>query len=45
MSFTCWAIAHGIHHEQGLIMRYKLIARQSTIDNLLKEWNKSIIWC
>lgn len=45
MSFTYWAIAHGVHYDKGLIMKYKLIARQSTIDNLLKEWNKSITWC
>lgn len=45
MSFTYWAIAHGVHYEQGLIMRYKLIIRQRELDKLLKEWNKSIIWC
>lgn len=44
-SFTYWAIAHGVHYDRGLVMRYKLIARTSTILKLLKEWNNGIVWC
>ena len=45
MSFTYWAIAHGVHYDKGLIMRYKLIIRQRELDKLLNEWNKGVIWC
>lgn len=44
-SFVHWAIAHGVHYGYGDHLRYKLIARRSTFDKLLKEWNKGVVWC
>lgn len=44
-NFCHWAIAHGVAYDRGLILRYKLIIRQSTFDKLYKNWSKAIIWC
>lgn len=44
-NFAHWAIAHGIHYGKGKYFDKCLIARGNKIEEMLKVWNKSIIWC